>query len=231
MGVDVKIEKQRCVIHQIIKRPIAIVDALTERIGALNVILAYHKLNDDVVDNGKGRIPRAFFKSSYKKAKQKEPEFDKIVAKRYSELLKYEKTNGDSIDVASDPFGNMIKEIVEIISGSIYTEELGLLAYNLGKWIYLIDALDDFDKDIKKNNYNVFVNLYRDIKNKETLIKEKQFEIIQVFSGVLSVIADCAKKLEYKFNHDLTDNVLMRGLSVQTKIIMENQKCKSTTKF
>ena len=39
------------------------------------------------------------------------------------------------------------------------------------------------------------------------------------------------KNLNYKFNHDLTDNVLFRGLSVQTKQIMENIKCKNSTKF
>jgi hypothetical protein len=35
----------------------------------------------------------------------------------------------------------------------------------------------------------------------------------------------------YKFNHDLIDNVLMKGLGLQTKQIMENKICKNTTKF
>jgi hypothetical protein len=58
---DVKVEKQRCIAHHILKRPVAVPDDLTERIGALNVILAYHKLNDDVLDNGKGRLKRSLF--------------------------------------------------------------------------------------------------------------------------------------------------------------------------
>ena len=53
MGLDVKIEKQRCIIHHVVKRPVAISDALTERIAALNVILAHYKLSDDVMDSGK----------------------------------------------------------------------------------------------------------------------------------------------------------------------------------
>ena len=60
-NVDVKIEKQHCVIHRIVKRPVAVPDKLTERIAALNVILAHYKLNDDVNDNGKGKLKRAFF--------------------------------------------------------------------------------------------------------------------------------------------------------------------------
>jgi hypothetical protein len=231
MGIDVKIEKQRCVIHHIRKRPIAVPDELTKRIGALNVILARYKFNDDVLDSGKGRFARAFFNSTYKKAKKIEPELDEIVKNRYADLVKYEKTGGDSIDIASDPFGNMMVDVVKILIGDLATEPIKEIAYNLGKWIYLIDALDDFDKDKKKNNFNVFVNIYKDVKDKEQLIKEKQQELIYVFGSTLSVIAENAKKIEYKFNHDLTDNVLMRGLSMETKKVMENEKCKNSTKF
>ena len=229
--IDVKIEKQRCVIHNIKKRPIAVPDELTDRIGALNVILAYYKLSDDVIDNGKGKIKRSFFSSAYKKAKNKEPELDVIVKKRYDELLKLEQSNWDSIDMIADPFGNMMQDIVKVLLNEIYTEEVGELSYYLGKWIYLIDALDDFDKDLKKNNFNVFVNAYTDVKDKDTLIKKYGQDVVIVFASVLTRISELTKLLQYKFNHDLTDNVLLRGLNSQTKSVMENKKCKNTTKF
>lgn len=228
---DVKIEKQHCVIHTITKRPVAIPDKLTERIAALNVILARYKLNDDVLDNGKGRVKRAFFAKAYKKAKRKEPELDKIVKNRYAELIKYEKANSDSIDMVADPFGNMMVDVVNELLGDKCGENVKELAYNLGKWIYLIDAVDDFDKDKKKGNFNVFINVYPEINDKETLLKEKLKDILVVFAAVLTRINELAKTLEYRFNHDLIDNVLLRGLNVQTKNILENQKCKSTTKF
>lgn len=228
---DVKIEKQHCVIHTITKRPVAIPDKLTERIAALNVILARYKLNDDVLDNGKGRVKRAFFAKAYKKAKRKEPELDKIVKNRYAELIKYEKANSDSIDMVADPFGNMMVDVVNELLGDKCVENVKELAYNLGKWIYLIDAVDDFDKDKKKGNFNVFINVYPEINNKEALLKEKLKDILVVFAAVLTRINELAKTLEYRFNHDLIDNVLLRGLNVQTKNILENQKCKSTTKF
>ena len=78
-NVDVKVEKEHCIVHPIRKKPIAQVDKLTERIAYLNVILAYHKLNDDVLDNGKGKLKRSFFRSAYKKAKNNEPKIDEIV--------------------------------------------------------------------------------------------------------------------------------------------------------
>ncbi|MBE5733976.1 MAG: hypothetical protein E7347_02880 [Clostridiales bacterium] len=229
--IDVKVEKQTCIIHHVRKRPVAVPDDLTLRIGALNVILAYHKLNDDVLDNGKGKVKRSFFNSSYKKALKAEPILDKIVAKRYNDLIKYEKTNGDSIDLSADPFGNMMCEITKELLGDKCTENVGQMAYLLGKWIYLIDALDDFDKDKKKKNFNVFVNLYPEFSTKESLVKEKGCEIVYVFGSLLSEIERLCKEIDYKFNHDLIDNILISGLKKQTKQILEGEKCKNTTKF
>ena len=133
--------------------------------------------------------------------------------------------------MVADPFGNMMVDVVNVLLGDKTTETVSELAYNLGKWIYLIDAVDDFDKDKKKKNFNVFINVYPEIADKETLLREKLKEIIVVFAAVLTRISELARMLEYKFNHDLIDNVLMRGLNVQTKNILENQKCKNTTKF
>lgn len=231
LGIDVVIEKEHCAVHLITKRPIAKSDELSEKIGALNVILAYHKLSDDVLDNNKGRIKRAFFKKSYKKAKKFQPILDQIVARHYADLVNYEKTNGDSVDLSANPFSQMMVDIVKEITGDKFTFELEELSYNLGKWIYLIDALDDFDKDKQKNNFNVFINLFSDVNNKTELTKKHKDELINIFGAILINIAENSRKLKYEFNHDLLDNVLLKGLNLQTKIIMENKKCKNTTKF
>ena len=231
IGVDVKVEKQHCVIHPITKRPIAIPDELTERIGCLNVILAYYKLCDDVIDSKKGKIKRSLINRAYKRAKIKEPELDLIVKNRYDELLKYERTNGDSIDFSADPFGKMMQELVAVLIGEKFTDNISDLSYDLGKWIYLIDALDDFDKDIKKKNYNVLVNAYPNIKSKKDLIQEKGQDIATIFGSLLSDISSKAKNIDYKFNHDLIDNILFRGLFLQTKTVMEITKWKNTIRF
>lgn len=230
-GVDVKVEKQHCVIHPIKSRPIAVVDELTKRIACLNVILAYHKLNDDVIDSGKGRLKRSFFKKSYKKARALEKEMDNVVKEKYEQLLKLEKQNCDSADIVADPFGTMMQELFNIFLQEKCSNELKELAYYLGKWIYLIDALDDFDKDKKSGEYNVFINEYKDCQTKENLLNEHKEQLLMLFTPILNKIGELASKTEYKFNHDLVDNVLYRGLCVQTKNIMEKQKCKNTSKF
>ena len=230
-GLDVDIKKEHCAIHRIRKRPVAAPDALTDRIARLNVILAYYKLSDDVMDVGKGRLKRAFFSKAYSRAKDAEPSLDRIVKERYAELLEYEKSGADSVDAVSDPFGKMMSEIVAELVPEHADETVLSLSYNLGKWIYLIDALDDFDKDKAEGTFNVLVNGYKDIKDKKQLLYEKGAEIASLFGGILVETGALADKINYKFNHDLTDNILKRGLMAQTKSIMENKKCRNTSKF
>ena len=224
MDLDVKIEKQRCIIHHIRKRPVAVPDELTERIGALNVILAYHKLNDDVLDSGKGKVARKFFKSSYKKAKLKEPEFDKIVENRYKDLVAYEKTGGDSVDISADPFGNMMSEVMSVLLGDKCTENVKQLAYELGKWIYLIDALDDYDKDVKNNNFNVLFNAYKE-QDFTSLIKNRKGDICFIFNSIFAQILDNYKNITMKYNTDLVHNIITRGIpSTTNKILLKGNK-------
>lgn len=99
---DMKIERKRCIIHPIVKRPVASNDALTDRIAALNVILARYKLNDNIIDSGRGRLKRAFFARAYKRAKKAEPKLDETVKTRYEELLRLERADCDSIDMSAD---------------------------------------------------------------------------------------------------------------------------------
>ncbi|MBR5900679.1 MAG: hypothetical protein IKZ38_04735 [Clostridia bacterium] len=229
-GTDVVVNKERCIVHPIRKRSIAKPTKLSEDIGALNVILAYYKICDDVLDDNSGRLKRSWFTKAYKKAKKRLPEIDNIVKNNFNKLLELEKNKNDSVDITSDPFGNMILEIVNFFLPNA-SAELKELSYDLGRWIYLIDALDDYDKDLKKGNFNVFYNSHLNCKSKKQLLSENSFEMASLFGSLIGRISDNVNKLEYKFNKDLIENILRLGLREQTKNVMENKKCKNTTKF
>ena len=219
LNVDIKIEKQRCYIHWLKKRQVAIPDNLTIRIANLNVILAYNKVLDDILDNKKGKIKGLYFRKAYKKAKKNEPELNRIVEENYLSLIKKEKEHCDSFDIVSDCFGKMMKQIVcEIIGNK--DESVSSLAYSLGKWIYLIDAIDDYDKDIKNKDYNVFVINGNDIKTQKEYISKNISDLQLLFGTVISDITTNASRLDYKFNHDLIDNILLKGIMKQTKNIL-----------
>ena len=99
----------------------------------------------------------------------------------------------------------------------------------MGKWIYLIDALDDYDKDVKKWAYNPFVLAYNE-GGRVALIENHKDEITFVFHSLFYDIRECLSNITFHFNRDLSDNILLRGLPMMTKKIMEGGTCGKATK-
>ena len=225
LGVDVKIEDGHCITHRIRKKPMANVDELTKAMGGVNTLLAYYKCADDVADEGKGRAKRWLFQKGYKRAKKAYPEIDEIIRSRVAELNGLEKALTASLDIAADPSAQMIAEIADVLLGDKKTEYTHNLFYALGKWVYLIDALDDYDKDVKKGAYNPFVLAYGKKSQKEAALAHGE-EIKFAFHTLFYDIRENLDKIEFAFNRDLVDNVLLRGLPAQTTRIMTGCDCK-----
>ena len=219
LGEDVKIERKHCVIHWITKRPIAQNDKITEALACLNVILAYYKVLDDLNDNGRGRGFKLFLSKGYKRACKNYPALDKIVKDNYFELANLEKSGEKSIDKICDPFAKMLQQLSEQLLGETASESSSNFFYNLGKWIYLIDALDDYDKDVKKGNYNPFYSAYG-ASDYSKLRQEKGEEISFIMSSVLFGIEDNLKGLKFRFNADLIRNIAQRGTMQKTKAVL-----------
>lgn len=220
LGKDITINKERCVAHQIKKRPIAKPDEISKMLASINVILAYYKVKDDIFDEKKGNIKSSFITKGYKKAKFLCPEVDEIVKTGYENLLSLEKQNTDSIDIVSDCFAMMMKEISGYVFGEFKTEFTDGLFYALGKWVYLIDALDDYDKDVKRNNFNVLYNAYKKTDYK-TLITENKEDIYFIFNGIFSQIINNYKQIQTKYNTDLVVNILTRGIPSMTNQVLK----------
>ncbi len=218
-GEDVKIEKQHCLTHCIRSRQMAEVDELTRQLGALNTLLAYYKYTDDIEDGDGGKFKRLFFKKGFKRAKRRYPEIEKIVRENLAEQAKVEKEKTESVDRAADATAKILAEFSDLVledKASVYTHNL---FYAVGKWIYLIDALDDYDKDRKKGAYNPFYFAYN-AECKADLVKGKRGEEVQfIFHSIFFDIRENLSQIPFRFNRDLSDNILLRGLPKTTKEI------------
>ncbi|MGN0805945.1 MAG: DUF5685 family protein, partial [Candidatus Coproplasma sp.] len=90
------------------------------------------------------------------------------------------------------------------------------LVYDIGKWIYLADALDDYDKDVKRGRYNVLYNAFKN-KCKKEAVKEHTEEINFIFNTLFADMRFHLSKIKFHFNHDLTDNIILRGIPLKTR--------------
>ena len=102
------------------------------------------------------------------------------------------------------------------------------LFYAVGKWVYLIDALDDYEKDVKKKRYNPFILAYGCASRAELMQKNGQ-EIAFLFDTLFYSMREGLAGVKFFFNRDLTDNVILRGIPLETARVMKGEPRKETT--
>ena len=224
-GEDVIIKKQHCAVHWFKKKPVALPDDTSIALGCVNTVLTYHKLCDDKADGDRRGALRHLYKKGYRRAIKKHPEIGEIVLKYTEAQRDLEKNGCSSIDMACEPTAVMMREASDYILGEFATDDTAKLCYNIGKWVYLIDALDDYDKDRKKSAYNVLYNAFGGDTRAENIARGGE-EIKFVFDMIFAEMRDSLSKINFKFNHDLTDNIILRGIPTKTRAIFYSDNCK-----
>lgn len=217
-GEDVQIKKQHCIVHPFRRRPMALPDDTTVALGCVNTVLTYYKLCDDKQDGEARGVLRHMYRGGYKKAIKKHPEIGEIISRFTKAQSELEKNKCNSIDMACEPTANMMKEAGRYILGEFATEHTDNLFYHIGKWVYLIDALDDYDKDVKKGRYNVLYNTYGAPTRAEA-VKIGEEELKFIFDITFAEMRRSLTNIKFYFNHDLTDNIILRGIPVKTRAI------------
>ena len=139
-----------------------------------SVILAYWKMRDSAVDDGlwrglPSRLLAIALKSSYQKAAKHCPIFDKTVRECLAELSQLEQEKNNSIDRTADTFARILRAAAPKTEDNMQDRALGELLYHVGRWIYLIDARDDFSEDLATGNYNPLSLRYGDTGDDDAL--------------------------------------------------------------
>lgn len=223
---DVSIKRQRCALHIIKRRPVAQTDDTTVLLGCINTALAYYKLCDDKADGDKKGIFRHLYKKGLKRAAKKHAPAVEIIREQMAKQAGLEKDGCSVIDMACEPTAVMMQRLSVYALGEYSTPETEALFYDLGKWVYLADAVDDYDKDVKKGAYNVLYRAFGN-KSKEEAVCGNKEEIDFIFDSLFADMRLRLSKIQFAFNHDLTDNIILRGIPIKTRQLMSCKNCKS----
>lgn len=119
------------------------------------------------------------------------------------ELGTREKMNETNVDVVAGLFGK-IMQILFVPFDDIYAKGLGRMGFYLGKFIYIMDAFDDVEEDVKKGRYNVFSNCYTDL-DFETHVKD-------MLTMMMAECSDAFEMLPAVDNADILRNILYSGV-------------------
>ncbi len=81
-----------------------------------------------------------------------------MIREELKNLSIYEKNGSTMIDEPAGCFGRLMAEIFSLSRRSL-GEDLRCMAFYLGKYIYIMDAYDDLDNDLKEGSYNPLKNV------------------------------------------------------------------------
>lgn len=213
---DMKIEKRRCALHWIKRRPMAAPDDISVLLGCVNTVLAYYKLLDDKADGDKKGAFAFLYKRGFKRALKRHPEVAEIIKRSIGEQRELESAGCKIIDQACEPTAVMMRELSHYCLKSYANENTDALCYDIGKWVYLADALDDYDKDVKKGRYNVLYNAFGE-REKALAVQKNGEEINFLFNSLFADMRMRLAGIKFYFNHDLTDNIILRGIPLKTR--------------
>ncbi len=228
-------EAKRCVAHPTKKKPIVIDNKALEYAAAMNVSLVYYKLLDDVHDDKDlvSRVKAMALEPYKRKFNRNVTLVNDIIEENLKKLnlLETDK-NFSSIDEIADPFSLLVAKILELYPEEINNDneelraDLYELGYSLGKWIYIIDALDDLKEDMEKNKFNPINFLY----NKENKPYEEFFQEIKprIEFTILNCGYTCREALDrlpIRRNKEILENIISLGMMDKYTRISNNCKC------
>ncbi len=155
-------EKKRCVVHPAKKHAVLYSEA-TDYCADMNILLGYYRLLDKERDEG-GVMARAGVLAYKNKARKISAAYERqstAIRRSLSRLSKIERQKEGGVMKAADCFGSMLAEIF-VYKEDAFRTYLGDLGYHLGRYIYIMDAYDDLDKDVKNGSFNPLISLRED---------------------------------------------------------------------
>ena len=212
-----KVIEEGCITNPFKKKK-KIINEITEYAASMNVLLAYYKLEDNLKDDKglKDIISYNLYKNKLKRAYEKYPKKAEIIKEQLDILYNLEMQKNTNIDLVSNTFGNLMSEIFAYKQDE-YESELRRIGFNIGKYIYLLDAYEDLDKDYKKGRYNPFI----DYIDKKEELKQRVDKLISLCLGMLSNSID---RLNLKMNTGIIENIVYSGVYLRYQSIL-NKGC------
>lgn len=222
-GEMTEFRQERCMVHPLKKRNICQENESLDLSAAMATILLYHKLKDNLADGNAAEKAACmaalpFAQTAYEKAAARVPHLAEIVQEQMEQQSVLEKEQCSSIDRASEPTAKIMEAVLGGLSDHP-TQQIVLkrIGYLLGRWVYLIDALDDLNDDIKNDNYNPFRYCKEDAETAQE----------QAVGSLYMTIAEIIKAyqlLEVTHFDGLLSNVFELGLKNSVDKIREKQQ-------
>ena len=168
----------------------------------------------------------------YIKLQQRYLEVDNEVKRLYDVLHGLEKNACQDFDLCSDTMGNVLSEIVGYYmkKQEIECETACKFAKHLGMWIYLVDAYDDYEIDVKRGLFNPLRSFDQvgydglDIIGNPTSNSPALLYAEIMLGMMIRNMIDCVEELDFRKNGEIIKNIIRFGTVDEVKRIQDGKK-------
>ena len=181
----------------------------------MNVVLAYYNFLDDWQDERKhiAGIMAEKLKPCADRVSSQYPRQCNAVKDCIRRLSELEHEKCSNPDLLADAFGDLMGELL-VYREDLWAPTLREMGRSLGRFIYLLDAILDYDEDLKKKQFNPFLEMGtgRDLKRWE------QYLVLTI-----GRCADYYERLPLVQDKALLDNILYSGVWVAYRGAMRKE--------
>ena len=159
---DESVDTQKCLVHPF-RRHEYICSPATEYVADLSIVLAYYKCLDDWNDDSSivAKEKSKILKKRVDAAVFRWPRQFYVITNEIKNMNQIEKHNILDPDLPANCFGFLMGELL-VREEDEYSETLRKFGAALGRFVYLMDAVNDLRDDLKRKRYNPLVSMMSD---------------------------------------------------------------------
>ncbi len=156
--VPLERKRMRCVAHPG-KKHLRLYNEMTEYAAHMNMILSYYHWKDDREDeaSGKAWLGIKLYRGKKTRAAKEYQEQEAGMAAALERLSELERQGETDLFRLADCFGELMK-VLFCYRKDAFTDYFGEIGYHLGRFIYVMDAVDDLEEDERKGRFNPLVH-------------------------------------------------------------------------
>ena len=228
-GTVPQFRRRRCVAHPLHKRTMLEPNDELMYCADAAAVLAFEKCRDDVSDERGWRRFRArmrllFFRGAYRRARKRVPELAAIVREKLAELRELEREKRPSADAPAAIFGDLLAAIVAFRQTGEKARLAEAIGRQTGRFIYLVDAIDDLDEDAKRQRYNPLLLLFGKKPDDEERagLRDALLATLSDLETAIDLLEDpaCAERRE------VLRNILYLGMPATVQRVLYGEACK-----
>ena len=226
-GTDVCFKRRRCLVHPFRRRRMMENNEQLAYCARASAILAYEKCRDDVADERGfrrlgARLRCLFVFGAYRRAKKALPTLCASVRSHLARLSAEEQKKQEGVDLVAAIFGDLLADVAAFGFEGNEEKLARKIGFEVGRFVYVLDALDDMEKDAKRKRYNPFLLLYGEEMPKE----EKNSVRVALIAGLCDLEAafDLLPRGKDPAAREILNNILYLGMPQALDKVLKGHK-------